>query len=304
MSIPSSLAIIIVNWNGYQYTKNCLRSLRDIQYEDYEIILVDNGSKDKSGDKLKFEFPEVTLISLASNTGFTGGNNAGIEYALSTNKEFVMLLNNDTVVTLDFAMVLVSKIKSDAKIGAVQPKIMLNEDRDTIWNGGTDFSTTWTTTKTFGTGKKDEGQFNLQREVPWITGCCFLVRTSIIKEVGLLDNHYFAYYEDVDWSFRIRNAGYHLLYEPKAVIYHEVGKANESMESFGEGNLSPFSHYVNMRNHIYLVRKFARGINRFTSYLYQLYKLSGYCLYFLFRGRFKKLKSSVRGFYHGLTFPL
>lgn len=304
MRTSSSLAIIIVNWNGYQYTKNCLCSLRGIQYEDYEIILVDNGSKDKSGDELKFEFPEITLISLESNTGFTGGNNIGIEYALSTNKEFVMLLNNDTVVTPDFAQILVSKLNSDDKIGAVQPKIMLNEDRETIWNGGTDFSTTWTTTKTLGTGQKDKGQFNLPKEVPWITGCCFLARTSIIKEVGLLDNHFFAYYEDVDWSFRITKAGYKLIYEPDAMIFHEVGKANENMETFGEGNLSPFSHYVNVRNHIFIVRKYAKGILWTTSFLYQFYKLFGYSLYFLFRGRFKKLKASIRGFYHGITLQI
>lgn len=304
MSGPDSLAIIIVNWNGYQYTRNCLRSLRDVQYENYEIILVDNGSKDKSGDKLKLEFPEITLISLETNTGFTGGNNVGIEYALSTDKEFVMLLNNDTVVTSDFAKVLVSKLKSNAKIGAVQPKIMFNKERSIIWNGGTKFSNIWFTTKTIGLGQKDNGQHDLVKDVPWITGCCFLVRTSIIRKVGLLDDHYFAYYEDVDWSFRIRKAGYHLFYEPNAVIYHEVSKSNEIMESFGEGNLSPFSHYVNMRNHIYVVRKFAKGVNYFTSYLYQFYKLSGYCTYFLLRGRFKKLKSSVRGFYHGFTFPL
>ena len=304
MRTSSSLAIIIVNWNGYQYSKSCLLSLRDLKYQSYEIILVDNGSADKSGDRLKEEFPEVRLISLKTNTGFTGGNNAGIEYALKAKKDLIMLLNNDTVVTPDFADILVKRLESNEKGGAVQPKIMFNKERSIIWNGGTKFSKIWFTTKTIGLGQKDNGQHDLVKDVPWITGCCFLVRSSVIKEVGTLDNHYFAYYEDVDWSFRIKRAGYKLIYEPSALIFHEVGKANENMESFGEGNLSPFSHYVNMRNHIFVIRKHAKGIAWATSFLYQFYKLFGYSLYFLFRGRFKKLKASIRGFYDGATFQI
>ena len=110
MRTSSSLAIIIVNWNGYQCSKSCLLSLRDLKYQNYEIILVDNGSADKSGDRLKEEFPEVRLISLKTNTGFTGGNNAGIEYALKAKKDLIMLLNMPVILSMKW-LCLVKTVK-------------------------------------------------------------------------------------------------------------------------------------------------------------------------------------------------
>jgi GT2 family glycosyltransferase len=300
----ASLAIVIVNWNSFDVTQNCLASLRSIDYPNYKIIVVDNGSNDSSGDKLKSEFPEIILLKNEENLGFTGGNNTGIEFALNNDLELVMLLNNDTIVTPKFATNLVTFLQQDVNIGAIQPKIMFNQEREIIWNAGSSFSKVWHLTKTIGMGEFDKGDYDTQREIPWVTGCCFLTKSSIIREIGKLDDCFFIYYEDTDWSFRIKQKGYKLIYEPSSKIYHEVGKSNDNRETFGEGNLSPFSHYVNVRNHIFIVRRYAKGVFFITSMLYQLYKLVGYSLYFLTRGRFKKLKSSIRGFYHGLTFHI
>jgi GT2 family glycosyltransferase len=300
----ASLAIVIVNWNSFDVTQNCLASLRSIDYPNYKIIVVDNGSNDSSGDKLKSEFPEIILLKNEENLGFTGGNNIGIEFALNNDLELVMLLNNDTIVTPKFATNLVTFLQQDVNIGAIQPKIMFNQEREIIWNAGSSFSKVWHLTKTIGMGEFDKGDYDTQREIPWVTGCCFLTKSSIIREIGKLDDCFFIYYEDTDWSFRIKQKGYKLIYEPSSKIYHEVGKSNDNRETFGEGNLSPFSHYVNVRNHIFIVRRYAKGVFFITSMLYQLYKLVGYSLYFLTRGRFKKLKSSIRGFYHGLTFHI
>lgn len=299
-----SLAIVIVNWNSFDVTHNCLASLRAIDYPDYRVIVVDNGSNDGSGDKLKSKFPEIVLLKNEKNLGFTGGNNTGIEFALNEGFELVMLLNNDTIVTPDFASSLVAVLQQDLNIGAIQPKIMFNQEREVIWNAGSSFSKVWHLTKTIGMGEADKGAYDKQMEIPWVTGCCFLTKSSIIREVGKLDDRFFIYYEDTDWSFRIKKAGYKLVYEPSSKIYHEVGKSNDNRETFGEGNLSPFSHYVNIRNHIFIVRRYAKGFFFITSMLYQLYKLTGYSQYFLIRGRFKKLRASFRGFYHGLTFQV
>lgn len=299
-----SLAIVIVNWNSFDVTHNCLASLKGIDYPNYRLIVVDNGSNDNSGDKLKSEFPEIILLKNEKNLGFTGGNNTGIEFALKNNLELVMLLNNDTIVTPDFASKLVEALLRSNDNGAIQPKIMFNQEREIIWNAGSSFSKVWHLTKTIGMGEIDKGAYNTQKEIPWVTGCCFLTRASIIHEVGKLDDRFFIYYEDTDWSFRIKQKGYQLIYEPFSKIYHEVGKSNDNRETFGEGNLSPFSHYVNVRNHIFIVRRYARGVYFITSMFYQLYKLTGYSLYFLVRGRFKKLKASLRGFYDGLTFHI
>jgi len=299
-----SVGIIIVNWNSYEVTSACLTSLRDCTYSSFEVIVVDNGSNDRSGDQLKQDYPEVTLLKNSENLGFTGGNNRGIEYALESQKELIMLLNNDTIVTPGFMDPLIDTLRTDSGIGAIQPKIMFNQERDIIWNAGSEYSKLWSLTKTKGIGEKDLGQFDKEGKIPWVTGCCFLVRSDVVREVGILDDRFFIYYEDTDWSFRIAKAGYDLWYSPDSKIYHEVGKSNDNRDSFGEGNLSPFSHYVTIRNHIFIIRKYTKGISLMTSYLYQIYKLGGYTLYFLFKKRFRKLSASWRGALHGMFEPL
>ncbi len=296
-----SVGIIIVNWNSYVVTSACLTSLRDCTYSDYEVILVDNGSNDHSGDQLKQDYPEITLIKNSKNLGFTGGNNRGIEYALESQKELIMLLNNDTIVTPDFIAPLIEAMHADSDIGAIQPKIMFNQERDIIWNAGSKYSKLWSLPRTIGVGEKDVGQFDNDSYIPWVTGCCFLVSAEIVRKVGLLNDRFFIYYEDTDWSFRMVNAGYRLAYCPKSKIYHEVGKSNDNRDSFGEGTQSPFTHFIAIRNHIYISRMYATGINKITSFMYQLFKITGYSTYFLFKGRFRKLKASFRGFYRGYT---
>ncbi|MEY3643864.1 MAG: hypothetical protein RLZZ207_558, partial [Bacteroidota bacterium] len=120
---PPKVAIIIVNWNGYALTKACLESLKELQYSNFKLILVDNGSVDGSGEKLKSEFPEIELLTSPDNIGFTGGNNLGIQWALDHSFDQVLLLNNDTLVEPDFLDPLVSFLEQNPDYGAVQPKI-------------------------------------------------------------------------------------------------------------------------------------------------------------------------------------
>jgi GT2 family glycosyltransferase len=294
------VAIIIVNWNSYEMTSQCLVSLRSLEYPYFKTVVVDNGSTDGSADRLQIEFPEIILLKNQENRGFTGGNNSGIIYAIQNNFEYLMLLNNDTIITPSFLTSLIKRIDSTLSIGAIQPKIMYNYDRSVIWNAGTALNKFLFTFKTIGENEKDKGLYDKAGEIPWITGCCFLVRTDIIKEIGPLDDKFFIYYEDVDWSLKIRNHSHKLWYEPKAVIYHEAGMSDTNRANHNEGKMSPFSHYMNVRNHLYIVRRHAYGINRLGGFLYQLAKFFGYTGYFLVRGRFKKMRSVWRVFSHGL----
>tara|TARA_R110001592_G_scaffold296187_1_gene566538 strand:+ start:3676 stop:4578 length:903 start_codon:yes stop_codon:yes gene_type:complete len=296
-----SVAIIIVNWNSYDMTSQCLESLRAIAYNNYEIVVADNGSSDQSGDDIKNNFPEITLLKNEKNEGFTGGNNLGIRYAINKGFDYLLLLNNDTVVTSDFLNVLIYTIDSLPKVGAIQPKIMFNKERDVIWSAGGIFNDFLFLTKTRGENELDLGQYDIRWRPEWITGCCFLVRTEIIKQIGPLDEKFFIYFEDSDWSFKIRNAGFELMYEPEAVIYHEVGMSNRNRSDHNEGNISPFSHYVNIRNHLYMVRRYAKGVNKLGAWSYQMVKFVSYVLYFLARRRFVKLRYTLRGFRDGLT---
>lgn len=294
-----SVAIIIINWNSFEFTSQCLHSLASISYRNVEIIVVDNASTDKSGEKLKDKYPEITLFTNIENLGFTGGNNKGIQYALNEGKDYVMLLNNDTVVTESFIEPLIASIDTDAKAGAVQPKILYNKVRTLLWNAGGTFNKYFSQTKTIGEGETDLGQYDQAGETEWITGCCFLVKSEVVRKVGLLDDKFFIYFEDADWSFKIKQLGMKMLYEPTSKIYHEAGMSDNNREKHNEGNVSPFSHYMGVRNHLYFTRRYAKGAYFLTSFIYQIIKISGYCLYFLVRGRFVKLKYSIRGFRDG-----
>ncbi len=296
-----SLAIIIVNWNSFNVTTNCLESLRLLEYSNFEVIVVDNGSNDDSVAQIKSDFPEVTILQNGENLGFTGGNNTGIEYALDLGMDLIMLLNNDTIVTPDFAVILTNTLVNDSSLGAVQPKIMYNQERDVIWNAGGLFNAFFSLSKTRGLDEKDKGQYDEPIDVDWITGCCFLVRSSIVKQVGLLDDKFFIYYEDSDWSFKIRNLGYSLRYEPKSKIYHEVGMSNLNRKDHNEGNVSPFTHYMVVRNHLFMVKRYAKGVNKIGSWANQVLKISGYIGYFILRRRFVKLKFVLKGLRDGLT---
>ena len=295
-----SVAIIIVNWNSYGDTSRCLDSLELIDYSNFRIVVTDNGSEDGSGKELKSNYPEIILLENEKNLGFTGGNNAGIQFALENGFDYLMLLNNDTIVTKSFLSSLIASIESDSKIGAIQPKIMFNQDRGVIWNAGGKFNAFFTKTSTIGENEIDRGQFDTLRETDWITGCCFLLSARVIRQIGLLDQRFFIYHEDADWSLKIRKLSLKMFYEPKSVIYHETGMSDKNRETHGEGNISPFAHYMNIRNHLFLVRRHAKGINYLGSMIFQVYKFFGYSIYFLVRGRFVKLRYSIRGFRDGL----
>lgn len=294
-----SVAIVIVNWNSFDVTSQCLESLKKVEYQRFEVVLVDNGSEDGSGRKLKKVFPYVTLLEINENLGFTGGNNFGIRYALDNKHDLVMLLNNDTIVTPTFIRVLVDRMVSE-NLAAVQPKIMFNYDRSIIWNAGGEFVSFFTLMKTRGEGIKDDGRFDNLRYTDWITGCCFLIWSKAIEEIGLLDDKFFIYFEDADWSLKLRQLGRKMGFEPRVVIYHEAGMSDKNRDKHGEGNVSPFAHYQGIRNHLYIVRRYAKGLSLLGSWSYQVVKIMGYCTYFLVRGRFKKFRFAMRGAWHGM----
>jgi len=296
-----SVAIIVVNWNSYADTSQCLDSLKLLEYRNFATIVVDNGSEDGSGQNLKRDFSEIIFLKNDKNLGFTGGNNTGIRYALKNSYEYILLLNNDTIVTELFLSLLVKSIENDPLIGAIQPKIMFNQNRNIIWNAGGIFNSFLTKTSTIGENQIDVGQFDKSSETDWITGCCFLVRSSVIKEIGLLDQRFFIYHEDVDWSFKIKQKGLIMFYEPSSVIYHETGMSDKNHGTHSEGNVSPFSHYMGVKNHLFLVRRYAKGIDLIGSWMYQFVKLSGYLVYFVLRGRFKKFNFVLKGIRDGLT---
>ncbi|MDB2321558.1 glycosyltransferase family 2 protein [Flavobacteriaceae bacterium] len=294
------IAIIIINWNTYQLTFNCLGSLERCSYKNKKVYFVDNGSTDGSGDKIALEFSEINYIKNEKNEGFTGANNKALKVILKQNFDYVLLLNNDTEVNPNFLSLLVARMESDKNLAATQPLILDLPDKKTIWNAGGSYNTFFCLFKTRYKGIIYKPKLKIDTFTEWISGCCVLVKTAVIREVGLLDNRFFAYFEDADWSIRMTNLGYTLGIVPKSIIYHHSSASTKKNNASNEGNLSPYAHYLNVRNHIYLIKKHT-FFNRKGSYVYQILKITSYSIYFILRFRLEKLKMVWRGMLDGIN---
>jgi len=196
-----------------------------------KVIVVDNGSTDKTGDAIAKEHPEVTVVSSNENLGFSGGNNVGIQKAFDLGSEYIWLLNNDTLVDKN-ALQLVDAFE-DSKIGAAGSKIYFapgheyhkerykdDERGKVIWYAGGQIDWQNMIASHYGVDEVDRGQFNSILETQFITGCSFMTKKEIIERVGLLDEKFYLYLEDLDWCMRIQKAGYKTLYFPKSVVWH------------------------------------------------------------------------------------
>jgi hypothetical protein len=245
-------AIIILNWNSREMTAECIRSILAMDASEYTILVVDNGSHDDSVDYLQNEFPQITLFAQDNNLGFAAGCNIGMRHALADGFEYVLLLNNDTVVAPGFIREMLATVQNDPRIGAVCPKIYFADRPNLIWYAGADFSPWTGSSKHRGWKKVDHGQFDDCKEITQATGCAMLVRCSALLDVGLLDEQFWAYIEDVDWSLRFLKQGYRLGFAPKAHLWHRDGAT--AVKSLGSGSAA-IRQFFSTRNMVFLARK-------------------------------------------------
>jgi GT2 family glycosyltransferase len=239
-TIPK-VSIVLLNLNGYNDSRDCLQSLEQLDYENFEVIMVDNGSSDDSATRLAQEFPDVTLLRSQQNLGFTGGNNLGMEMALRHDAAYVLLLNNDTVVEPAFLTFLVKVGETDPEIGILGPKIYYASDKKRIWYAGGRVK--YGACHHRGIGELDnDGEFSYVEDTGFISGCALLVKSIVLREVGLLDNKLFVYHEDTDFCMRARKAGYRCVFVPDALIWHKISRTC--------GHESAFTLYLSTRNQL------------------------------------------------------
>ena len=228
------VAIVILNWNGFDDTVECLESLRKLDYSNYMIVLVDNGSEKEEGARLKEMFSEVYLITNETNRGFAGGNNDGINWALANGCEYVVSLNNDCVVSEEWLTALVGGLlSSEADFGA--SRIMWYDDRDII-SSDMDVVFPDGSAVLLGRGKKYDGGEGIYG----ITSACgagSIYSESCLKRVSIksdqyYDELYFAYYEDVDLGIRLNALSFEGVYIPEAVLYHKHSKTAGAFSEF------------------------------------------------------------------------
>jgi GT2 family glycosyltransferase len=257
------VSIIIVNWNGKDDTLKCLATIKKMKPKGItlETIVVDNGSTNDSVSVIKKQHPWVRLIETGKNLGFTGGNNVGMEVAMKDGADFLWLLNNDTLVTSDAWRLIEAFDVSDVGIAGSKiyfaPGYEYHKDRYSpkergrvFWYAGglVDWANMYASHK--GVDEVDYGQYDTMEETPYVTGCSFMIARDVVSQIGVLDDRYYLYLEDLDYCLRAKRAGFRLMYNPASVIWHV-----NAGSSGGAGN--PLHEYYMTRNRLYVGLKYA-----------------------------------------------
>ena len=235
-SVPS-VYIVILNWNGWKDTIDCLNSLKQTSYSNYVILVVDNGSADESVAQIHSKYPTVEIIETQANFGFAGGNNVGIKEALKRGAEYVFLLNNDTIVDPRMLSYLVQAITGHPGAAFVGPKTFYASEPKRIWFYGSAIEEStgrayhWPADVIDGPGH--QGTF----ESAYCPGSALLMRSSVLHDIGLLDQRFFVIHEDADWCLRAQRAGWKGYVVGPAIMWHKVSA------SFNRSSSTPGRYY-------------------------------------------------------------
>lgn len=283
--------IVVINYNNFEDTIECIKSLNSIYYKNKKILIVDNYSKNNSVKELKAHIPSCDILQLNENLGFAGGNNVGIKKALELGADYVLLINNDTTVNKDFLDKMVEVFYKYEDVGIVGGKILNYYNKNLISHAGGNIDLFKYTTTHYGLNKFDSSEYNTEREVGFISGCLMLIKSEIFKSVGLLPEEYFMYYEDTDYCLNVRENGYKLIYSPKAIIYHKVSASSGGEES-------PFFLKWNTRNRLLFMNKYKYKVNIYKFWLSKIYfyltRVSRFFFY-LINGKKEEAKSIIQG---------
>ncbi|MCL5411971.1 MAG: glycosyltransferase family 2 protein [Patescibacteria group bacterium] len=250
--------IVIVNYDGLVYTRDCLKSLEKIKKENLEVetVVVDNASREDELSVIKKEFPAVKTIKSKENLGFTGGNNLGFGYAVGKEADFILLLNNDTVVEEGFLAELVDFFQKNKKAGIVGSALLMKEDGQEKYDLGgylTSFGRTYH--KHTSNVKKIS-----PRQVNYVCGASLMVKREVVEKIGFLDENYFWGYEDVDFCQRVRQAGYEVWLDSNSVVEHKVGGAIKATPNY--------KIYYNLRNNLLFIGKYFNFFQQLLAYIY------------------------------------
>ena len=250
------VAVIVVCWNGRHHTMECLESLRGVDWDPLTTIVVDNGSTDGTADAVREHFHDMVLCSSDENLGFAEGNNVGLRTAFAAGADYALLLNNDTIADTRLVAALVEEAERRPDAGALCPMIHYTDPPDRIWYAGARYDARRVHNgRHTGYGDRDTGQYDTLREIGRATGAAMLVPRHVVDDVGYLDGRLFLQVEDVEWSLRMRAAGYRILFVPGGKVWHRV-----SMATGGEH--APATAYYEMRNTLAVADRHAplRGV--------------------------------------------
>lgn len=272
--------IIVLNYNRKDDTLDCLESLYRMDYPNFRVVMVDNGSSDGTALAVMEVYPHAHVIENRRNLMFSGGNNVGIRAALSEGADYVLLINNDTVVAPDMLTKMVEAMKAQPEAGMAGPMIYYYPPKagepELIWYAGGNVKLWQGLTAHRGIRERDTGQYNEVEYTDYITGCAMLATRECLEKVGLLDPAYYIYGEDADLSMRVRLSGYKLLFVPDAKMWHKVSSSTG-------GEFSAFKVRNKIKSNLRFFVRYARPIHWLTIPWFVLGRGILYALKKLFR---------------------
>lgn len=245
---------VVLNWNNLPDTLESVASVRDSDYSSLDIVVVDNASREDPTGSIKARHPEVDVLRTSANLGYGGGNNVGVTYAIRKRADYVLLMNNDAILARDCLRRLVVALEARPRIAMVTPRIFFyDRPREVYWDGGT---LDWIT----GDMPHDSSNLPVDGDMlrsEWLNGCTLLVRVAAIRDIGLMDEGYFLYYEDVDWSLRAKSREWILAVLPQAEGWHKVSRSSG-------GLANPAVRFYYLRNRYFCVTAYGplRGSRR------------------------------------------
>lgn len=280
------VSILTVQYNQIEHTLQFLDSISKIDYENYEVIVVDNASAKDETNRLREAMPSAVVIRSEVNLGFAGGNNLGLPHCQG---ELVLFINNDVEVEPNFLSLLVQTWKVNPKMGMMSPRIQYYDPQGVVqYAGATELSRFTLRNRSLGFGEIDNGQYMDVRSTAFIHGAAMLVPMRVIEKVGMMEERFFLYYEEYDWCARIKAAGYPILYCGPSLVYHK--------ESISVGKDSPLKIYYMTRNRIWFALRNKKGAEKWITLLF-LYTVSlpKLLVKTLFQRRWDLLRAAWRG---------
>jgi GT2 family glycosyltransferase len=278
--------VVVLHYQDSDCTSSCLESLRQLNWRKVKVLLVDNGSPDRSGPEIASKYPEFTFLSLPENLGFAGGCNAAVKYCQDRKAEWVWLLNNDTKVSPDSLRLLMEQAITHPEAAALGAMVYMPDGESYVACGIGEID--FRRAKTLMRKAVPPGQQVIECE--WLSGCNLLLKTAPFAQVRGFDEEYFLYFEDTDLCVRLREAGYQCLLVPGARIEHIGGASTQ-------GSLSTWRSYYYTRNRLLFFMRTGRGIKGVPAFISIYGHLARHCLVLPFRGENgrRQLKAELLG---------
>ncbi len=286
--------VIVLDWNGADDTLACLESLQGVDYPAFDVLVIDNGSRRSVGPMVRAAFPAVDCVELPINLGYAGGNNVGLRRALEMQYDFAYVLNNDAVADPGALRAAVAAAAGGDKVAAVGGKVLAFDDPSRLWMtyGAIDYRQSLVSLA--GWGERDTGQYDQPRDVEWVPGCALLLSCAALRDVGLFDEEFFAYHEDVDWCTSAREHGWRIRYAPDSVVRH---RGNRTLG--GPSYVSP-RKYLSARSTVLFARKHATGAQQLKLWASIVLTLPFVFVRRLVTGEARGVWLKVRGWLDGL----